>query len=87
MYMTGDITGSKIKAIEITKETAKTVWFINDHGREDNSRKQSGWLNFFDTFIEAKDFLMRNIQKKIKKAEYNLEKANLEMIDVIKLDQ
>jgi predicted nucleic acid-binding Zn-ribbon protein len=60
----------KIEALEIEKETAKTVTI---KGRREN--KKSDWQNWHNTFEDAKQFLIDNAQKEIDGLRYRLEKA------------
>lgn len=48
---------SPIKEVEIERETASSVWQSGVSGAQ---RKRSSYMNFFDTYDEAKAFLVGN---------------------------
>lgn len=64
-----------VKAIECNRETKQSVFF----GAEDNicERRETKYYRYFDTFQEAKDFLIRHLEKQIEYTRRKLE--NLEM--------
>jgi len=78
MYRAGGWGNNLIEAIETIKETEKTVWFMSDRGRECREAKQSSYQNWFNTFKEAKDFLMGKKQSKIDGLRRQLEVAKSE---------
>jgi hypothetical protein len=83
--MTGGFGNNLIDEIEITKESEKSVW-VKTQWRDKETitqeRKRSDWHNFFDTFDEAKNFLIEKSENRIKAYESNLndEKSFLEKI-------
>ena len=73
-----------ITAIEVERETESSVWI---HGRR--NAKRSGYLNYFDTFEQAKDFLLSEAHKIIdaKKAALGNAEAYLESIEALTDDK
>jgi len=67
--------GYKIEEIEILGETEHFVKLTN--GRKD--AKRSGAYNYFDTFQEAKDFLIDVAENKVRSLRLALERANGEL--------
>jgi len=80
MYKTGWM--KPIETIEVVRET-KCFYIINYNGAERKEGKVSGWGQFHATFEDAKNYLINNAYKKIKR---NLEiNAELEQ-DIIKYE-
>ena len=67
--------GSKIEEIEILGQTDFFVKLPN--GRKD--AKRSSGFNYFDTFQEAKDFLIGVAENKVRSLRLQLERANGEL--------
>ena len=67
--------GSKIEAIEVLGQTESFVKLPN--GRKD--AKRSSGYNYFDTFQEAKEFLIRTAENKVESLRLQLERANMEL--------
>lgn len=61
---------AKITPIEVERETAKYVWI---KGRRHGKRTE--WDNYFDTWEEAKDFLMKGAEGALKTSRLMLERA------------
>lgn len=61
-YRTGSVIGSKlIEAVEVERETESSVWVKSTwNGKEQVNRelKRTGYHNYFDTWEEARLFLM-----------------------------
>ena len=66
---------SSITEIEITRETALSVFYLNDKGKELIERKETNYHHFFDTRIEAVNYIEKVLTEKVKTAEYMLEKS------------
>lgn len=66
-----------IRKIEIEKETNKFVWF---HGVK--QEKKTKFHMFFDTFSEAKEFLISKFENKVLEARRGLELANAKLGNV-----
>lgn len=56
-YITGSYS-ELIKTVELERETEHTIWFKDKNGKGDSCRKQSSYSRVFDTFQEAKDYLL-----------------------------
>ncbi len=69
-YVTEHDWGVSIKQTEIDKETEKSVWI---DGRR--NAKRSDWYNYFDTWGEARDFLMGKAEEKLRTARLMLQNA------------
>ena len=61
----------EVKRVEVEKETESSVWI---KGRRE--AKETQYSAFFDTFQEAKDFLIDVFEKKAKTVRLQLERAN-----------
>lgn len=85
MYMTGDIF-DPIKVVDVVRETKKTVWIMKN-GKEKRHSMRSSWNNYFNTWSEAREFLIEKQKARIisilKKLEYEENKlGKLERIPV-----
>jgi len=71
-YKTGGYH-KEIEAVEIEKESEKSVWI---NGR--TQLKHTSYHNYFDTWQQGKDFLVKEAQQKVdlcaKRLEYSQEK-------------
>ena len=61
--------GNNIIPVEIIRETASSVWLKNES--QYRKKKCDSW-NFFDTFDEAKAFLIEKFNKEISNLENEL---------------
>lgn len=59
----------EIKKIEISRESDSSVWDMQNRRHNKNGE----WENYFDTFEEAKNYLIEEKNKEIKKAQEQLE--------------
>ena len=70
---------AEIKPIDVVRETEKCIWIEREtYGgdvRQSRSSKSSSYENYFDSFGEAKTFLMEHAQRKLDSAIRSLEKA------------
>jgi len=76
-YKTAGNWNAKIEVVECEKETAACVWvyhYLNQPSRRNN--KRSSYDNYFDSFQEAKDFLIEQGEAQVKTARRRLEEAN-----------
>ena len=66
----------KIEAVEVLRETEKTV-FLPGRGRRNEEReaKRSDYQNWFDSWDDAKAFLVAGAERKVETARMNLERA------------
>ena len=74
-YRTGRFGDNPIEEIEISKETDKSVWTIEEWGgkkRKSRCLKKSDWHQYWNTWQEAKDFLMDKALKRIDSAKSNV---------------
>jgi hypothetical protein len=69
--------GCEIETIEVERKTEKSVW-IN----ESRSARTSDWEQYFDTFEEAKNHLIKQAEEKIESAKNNLAIAESFLKDV-----
>jgi hypothetical protein len=63
-----------IEPVEVEKETASSVWI---NGRRNN--KRSGYDSYFDTWEEAKAYLLEQAERKVAGRRRSLEAANGEL--------
>jgi hypothetical protein len=64
---------SKIQKTEAIKETDCFIWVINSwHSKPFKTAKRSEYANYFDTFEEAKIFLIQRTQDRIDALEKQL---------------
>lgn len=81
----------KIKKIEIEKETEKTIWIKDKWNSGNNSltqcRKDSEWNKYFDTFQDAKNYLIDKCENKIKSLNEKINKENENLKTLIKLTE
>ena len=88
MYKTNTFDG--IEKVEIERDTEKTVWIKLQHiTKTTQFRKKSDSWNFFDTFEEAKQFLIEKHEKTISSLEnrINYERERIHKILTLKEDE
>ena len=80
-YMTASCTKEKIKLVEVDRETESSVWV---NGRR--SPKLSGYTNYFDTWLEAKSFLLSEAAADVVNAKSKLDhyKSKLQEIEALR---
>ena len=82
-------TGTKIEAIEIIRDTPKQVVLKQQYpsliSRERREAKRSDFINWFDTWEEAKEFLVVKAQNEVELAERILETAKERLTKVSSL--
>lgn len=85
-YLTSKFGRDPIEAVEVERETESSVWVVDTwRGERGNTRrhaKRSDWDNYFDTWEEAKAFLMAQAEAKVTAARRALDSANGELGNV-----
>ncbi len=76
-----------ISQVEIERETDKTVWYKSSSGRLIQDRKIIDSIGYFDTWEEAKEFLLREADIKVQRARRDLEIYNAQYGNVKGLKQ
>lgn len=66
-----DTSWLKISKVEVERETKNSVWI---NGRR--NAKLSGWKSYFDTFQEAKEYLIQAKNEDVFRARCALNRAN-----------
>ena len=81
----------EIEKVEIIKETDKTIWIKkkNSNGKEyiSQSRKESSWNCYFDTFDEAKQSLIDKNIKDFESLNQRIESNRKEYAEIKKLEE
>lgn len=67
---------SDINKKTVVRETEKTVTFINTNGRNSRANKVSNYERWFNTFEDAKDFLIKKSETKISIAKATISKES-----------
>lgn len=76
-YKTTGNWSATIEVVECEKETAASVWVKwNPTSIARRNNKRSSYENYFDSFQEAKDFLIKQGKTKVESARRGLEEAN-----------
>ena len=82
---------TKIEAVEIIRETPKQVVLKPSYpsfiSRERREAKRSDYQNWFDTWEEAKSFLVDEAKKKVALEERNLKIAKARLNEVSALEK
>ena len=75
-YRTSGTTN--IEKVEVLRETKSQVVFPSNLGnrKERRENKISTWINYFDTWEEAKAHLLKISERKLIRARISLEQAN-----------
>lgn len=81
----------EIEKVEIEKETDKTLWVKekNSHGKEyiSQCRKDSSWHKYFDTFEDAKQYLIEKNIKEFENLNEKIENNRKEYSEIKKLTE
>jgi len=72
----------KISKEEIIRETPKMVVFLNRAGREIKEAKRTEFQNWFDSWADAKQFLVAERETAVMDAEKALIKARQELMEM-----
>lgn len=59
---------NEIEEVEILRETDKCVFLKGRNGGEDKELKRTSWHNFFNTWEEARSFLLGKAKGKLDRA-------------------
>lgn len=75
-----DSYGIKITAVEVVKETAQFVTFL-EKGWDDKMRERrtSKLGHFFDTWAEARDHMLDQYARRVESAKYSLNQARTQL--------
>lgn len=79
-YITG--SGTKIEVVTIEKEIDHTIWYVDEKGRGQSCRKKSTYSQVWDSFQEAKDYLLSQENKHLEKLN-NWTLNSVERINII----
>ena len=75
--------GVKISEVDVIKETEHTIWYHNsDKTRELQERKNTGENKHFETYQEAKDYLINQCFEKVEFYKNQLSNAEKVLSDV-----
>ncbi len=78
--------GSQIEKVEILRETDQSV-FIDRWGKEVRSPKRGKYCNYFDTFDEAKQYLMHASQEKIENLHIQLGYETEKLAKIVRIEE
>ena len=53
-----------ISEYEVTKTSDKSVWYITSRGNADRDLRSTNYYSWFDTFEEAKEFIVKKADLK-----------------------
>jgi len=93
MWKTGGFFGKFIEPIEAVKETDKQVVYLRPNPcmpgtvTEQRSPKRGQHDNFFNSWDEAKAFLVENAGSEVKRCEENLQRAQAKLQQMEELSQ
>lgn len=86
MYKTNSI--NEIEKVDVERETEHTVWIIIQGDKTVSPwRKRSDCWNFFDTFDEAKQFLVEKYEKIINQLEQQLDRKRKQLDKILNLKE
>ena len=86
MYKTNSI--NEIEKVDVIRETEHTVWIIIPGNKKASAwRKRSYSWNFFDTFDEAKKFLVEKYEKTINQLEQQLSRKRKQLDKILALKE
>lgn len=76
-YKTSGSWKAAIEVVECERESDSCVWIRGGFSKaERRNNKRSSYENYFDSFQEAKDFLIAQGESQVKSARGRLEEAN-----------
>ena len=86
-YKTGGLWSPEINAVEVSKETEKSVWVTSYGGRQERRNKVTDYEAYHDSWKAARDHLINKANKALASAEKRVDhaKATLEKIELISL--
>lgn len=80
LYKTGSYL-KLIEPIEVTRVTDKSIWRINSfNGKEECSRRKGSYHKYWDTYMEAKNYLIITAEEKVKIFKSRLESAEAQLL-------
>lgn len=86
MYKTNTV--DDIEKVDVIRETEHTVWIIIPGDRKASSwRKRSSSWNFFETFDEAKQFIVEKYEKTINQLEQQLSRKRKQLDKILNLKE
>lgn len=90
MYKTGGYR-FPIEKVEITRKTDKSVWYMSEtyHGKQKEHREllMSSYYQWFESFDEAKDYLVSNLESIIEALNGRVSVATAELGRVKELQE
>ena len=81
------VVWEEIKKHSITRSTDKSVWFLSERGIELRESKRSLHMNWFDTFDEAKKFLIDEVNFELGSLEGKTSAARQKLARLEKLQE
>lgn len=79
-YETGGFGLKLIVPVTITRESNKSVWFGND-----SRLKRSSYRNYFDTWDQAREYLITKAQERVTKYENQMNYAKEKLGEILKV--
>lgn len=79
-YRTG--WNTEIERVEVEKETAAFVFIKRGGGKLRREAKRSEWTSYFDSFEEARSYLIERIEAKIRVVQNELADLHIELQQV-----
>lgn len=85
-YRVGWMNDKTIKKVDVVRETEKMVWLPHPT-RSRGEAKHSQYCHYFDTWQEAKDFLIEKFTRKIKSSKSELAFNEKALAEITELEQ
>lgn len=81
MFITGHYCtdNQPIREVVIIKESDFNYWYKTEKGNENRERKSSRWMDWHETNEQAKSFLIKKAQFRIRLCKKNLNNAETEL--------
>ena len=85
MYRASYRLGPKIDKVEVIRYTDKSVWLPSEIwlSKEQRVARFCGSTGYFETFIEAKSYLVNVMSQRVKTAKVNLARAEVKLQEAI----
>jgi hypothetical protein len=74
-----------IKTVEVWRETEKAVFFANARGGVDQERKGADWHQWFNTWHQAKNFLIGRTENQISYLESKLCATRADLTEILQM--
>lgn len=74
-YLVRHYYGCSIKTIRVSRTTDKSYWKWTSYGQERRSARHTEYECYFDTFEEARNFLLGKCERKLRQAEQRFHEA------------